>query len=157
MVLIDSGDSGRTGTLAVEQPGENLVENPGELSLGPAETGARSRQGSRNRQHHAPVTVEVTVQWWHTDGGRSTYANNQFGATPATPVRFRCVGTLGAKYPQRYKVDLARALDWLPCLSRNELKELGVTMAKLITNKLGLDVAPISVDVIDPDPAGDDS
>ena len=98
--------------------------------------------------------MEATVYWWRSDERRAAWAPNQFGIMPATPVRFRCVGTLTPKYPQRYRVDLARALDWLPYLERHELKELGASLALMISKKLGVEVAPIAGDVIDLDQAG---
>ena len=111
--------------------------------------------GSRGRRHNVPVPVEATVYWWRSDEHRAACASpSQFGIMPATPVRFRCVGTLTPKYPQRYRVDLARALDWLPYLARNELKELGASLALMISKKLGVEVAPIAGDVIDLDQAG---
>ena len=105
----------------------------------------------RGPQHNVPVPVEATVYWWRSDERRAAWSPNQFGIMPATPIRFRCVGTLTPKFPQRYRVDLARALDWLPYLSRNELKELGASLALMISKKLGVEVASIAGDVIDLD------
>ena len=130
----------------------NTVEIP-EQSQNTNGTSKELRSGlkisGRGRQHQVPVPVEATVYWWRSDEGRGSYAPNQFGVMPATPVRFRCVGTLTPKYPHRYRVDLAQALDWLPYLAGNELKELGASLALIISNILGVDVAPISKDVID--------
>ena len=90
----------------------------------------------RARPQQCPVPVEATVYWWRLDEIRSSHARNRFGLMPTTPVRFRCIGTLTAKYPQRYRVDLAQGLDWLPDLSTQELKELGASLAVAISYKL---------------------
>ena len=108
-----------------------------------------SNTGRRARQLQGPVPVEATVHWWRVDEIRSTHAKNRFGLMPTTPVRFRCIGTLSAKYPKRYRVDLAQVLDWLPDLSPLELKELVASLAVAVRYKLGVDVAPIAADVID--------
>ena len=109
----------------------------------------------RGRQHLAPVPVEATVYWWVSDERRSSNGSNQFGVNPPRAVRFRCIGTLTPKYPQRYRVELAQVQDWLPYLARNEVKELAASLALIIGEKLGVDVAPISGDVIDLKPASD--
>ena len=87
--------------------------------------------------------------WWFTDDGRTACMENQFSTVPATPIRFRCIGTNSTKYPKRYRVDLAQALDWLPELNRRELKALGAALAEALSRKLGVEVAPFSADVID--------
>jgi len=74
---------------------------------------------------------------------------NQFSTMPATPIRFRCLGTSSAKYPKRYRVDLAQALDRLPELNRRELKSLGNALAEALSHKLGVEVASFSPDIID--------
>ena len=123
-------------------------------SAGPQPKSKTSRQP---RQLQGPVPVEATVHWWRVDEIRSTHAKNRFGQMPTTPVRFRCIGTLSAKYPKRYRVDLAQGLDWLPDLSPLELKELVASLAVAVRYKLGVDVAPIAADVIDLHPNGVDS
>ena len=74
---------------------------------------------------------------------------NQFSTMAATPIRFRCLGTNSAKYPKRYRVDLAQALDPLPQLNRRELKALGNAIVEALSRKLGVEVAALSPDVID--------
>lgn len=108
---------------------------------------------TRRRQHSVPAPVEATVYLWRPDERRGAGSSNQFGIMPAMPIRFRCIGALTSKSPQRYRVDLAQALDRLPDLSRNELKELGVCLALLISKKLGVKVSPVAVDVIELDHA----
>ena len=109
----------------------------------------------RGRQHSTPVPVEATVYWWVSDESRSSNAPNHFGVNPPRQVRFRCIGSLTPKYPQRYRVELAQALDWLPYLARNEMKGLAASLALTISKKLGVDVAPVSEGVIDLKPASD--
>jgi hypothetical protein len=92
--------------------------------------------------------VEATVYWWQTDERRAVYVDNQFGVTAAIPVRFSCIGTLTPKFPKRYRVDLAQALDKLPELNRRELKLLGASLASAISKELGVEVAPFNGDVI---------
>ena len=103
----------------------------------------------RSRDRAAPMLVEATVHWWRTDERRGTCSSNQFGVMPTTPVRFRCVGALTPKYPKRYRIELAQALDWLPELSQRELKGLGASLVEAISAKLGVDVAPFNCDVMD--------
>ena len=74
---------------------------------------------------------------------------NQFSTAPATPIRFRCIGTSSSKSPKRYRVDLAQTMDWLPELNRRELKALGNAVADSLSRQLGVEVAPLSPDVID--------
>tara|TARA_B100000315_G_C14529625_1_gene565526 strand:+ start:802 stop:1110 length:309 start_codon:yes stop_codon:yes gene_type:complete len=100
--------------------------------------------------------VEATVYWWQTDERRAVYVDNQFGMMPAIPVRFSCIGTLTPKFPKRYRVDLAQALDKLPELNRRELKLLGVSLAAAISKELGVEVAPFNGDVINLSLAVDD-
>ena len=109
---------------------------------------ARKRR-SRDRQPYTPEPVEATIWWWWTDDGRSACMENQFSTMPATPIRFRCIGTNSAKSPKRYRVDLAQTLDWLPELNRRELKSLGTALAEALSRNLGVEVAPFSADVID--------
>lgn len=78
---------------------------------------------------------------------------NQFSEIPATPVRFRCVGSLSTKYPRRFRVDLVQALDWVPELNQRELKALGITLAGILTKKMGIEVVAVSSEVIDTVPA----
>ena len=144
--------NGSTGVANLEGHGDKLgppsrvAPVTGEKASG---MGAATKTLSRHRRHHPPLTVEATLYWWRTDERRSMFSQNQFGIMPATTVRFQCVGTLTPKYPQRYRVDLARALDWMPYLNRNELKELAGALAVIIGTQMGVDVAPISADIID--------
>ena len=107
------------------------------------------KRRSRDRQPYTPEPVETTIWWWFTDDGRSACMENQFSTMPATPIRFRCLGTNSAKSPKRYRVDLAQALDWMPELNRRELKALGTALAQALSHKLGVEVATLSPDVID--------
>ena len=109
------------------------------------------KRRSRDRQPFTPEPVEATVWWWWTDEGRTACMENQFSTLPATPIRFRCLGTTSTKSPKRFRVDLAQALDRIPDLNRRELKELGCSLAVALSRKLGIDVAPLAVDVIDTD------
>ncbi len=102
-----------------------------------------------NGQNRALIPVEATVYWWRTDEVRSSNAGNKFCVMPAEPVRFRCIGTLSPKYPRRFRVDLAQALDRLPKLTGPELKALGASLATAISKKLGVDVAPFNGQLID--------
>ena len=102
-----------------------------------------------NRQNRRLIQVEATVYWWRTDEVKSSSAGNKFCIMPAEPVRFRCIGSLAPKYPRRFRVDLAQALDRLPALTGLELKAVGVSLATAISKKLGLDVAPINGQLID--------
>ena len=104
---------------------------------------------NRSRKFRGLIPVEATVYWWCADEHRSGPASNKFSVSPATPVRFRCIGNLSYKYPKRYRVDLAQALDWLPELNQRELKQLGVSLATAISKQMGVDVAPVSQQVID--------
>ena len=97
------------------------------------------------------VPVEVTVYRWQTDGR----PGKQFGAMPADPIRFRCLGTLTATKPKRYRVDLAQTLDWLPDLTIRELRQLAAALALAVSNRLDVEVAPIPVSVIDSIVPGD--
>ena len=112
-------------------------------------SGRRRRPDYRSRYHAAPVLVEATVHWWRTDEHRGACSSNQFGVMPTTPVRFRCVGAITPKYPKRYRIELAQALDWLPELTPRELKGLGASLVEAIAAKLGVDVAPFNCDVMD--------
>ena len=131
-----------TSTLPSPAAGPTIVADP--ITPEPA----RKRR-SRDRQPFTPDPVEATVFWWWTDDGRTACMENQFSTMPATAIRFRCIGTNSAKYPKRYRVDLAQALDWLPELNRRELKALGIALAEALSRKLGVEVAPLSADVID--------
>lgn len=133
-------------TLAVERPinGLSVVATP--------EPATKHR--SRDRQPYTPEPVEATIFWWWTEEGRSACMENQFSTLPATPIRFRCLGTSSSKSPKRYRVDLAQAMDWMPQLDRRELKSLGKSLAEALSRKLGVEVAAISADVIDTELVG---
>ena len=131
-------------TLAIERPIDGLTAVADPIAPEPA----RKRR-SRDRQPFTPEPVEATVFWWWTDDGRTACMENQFSTMPPTPIRFRCIGSSSAKYPKRYRVDLAQALDWLPELNRRELKALGTALAEALSRKMGVEVAPLSADVID--------
>lgn len=109
------------------------------------------------RKRYVPIRVEATVYWWRNDERKAGCVFNQFGIMPATPVRFRCIGTMTAKYPQRYRVELARALDWLPDLAPRELKDLGASLAATISKILDVDVAQIGGEVFDLDMSSADN
>jgi hypothetical protein len=111
----------------------------------------------RIRDRAAPVLVEATVHWWRSEERRGAGASNQFGVMPTIPVRFRCIGSLSAKFPQRYRVDLAQALDWLPELSPRELRHLSISLVEAIAIKLGVDVPPFACDVMDLEPPDEDA
>ena len=116
-----------------------------------ADSQPRSRRHSSNRNHQCPVPVEATVYWWRIGERKSLCTANQFGVIPATPVRFRCIGTITPKHPKRYRVELAQALDWMPELTRRELKDLGASLALAVSEKLGVEVATFNWEVIDLD------
>ncbi|NQW22610.1 MAG: hypothetical protein HQ475_04100 [SAR202 cluster bacterium] len=133
-------------TLAVERPINGLaaVATPEPVT----------KRRSRDRQPFTPEPVEATIFWWWTEEGRSACMENQFSTLPATPIRFRCLGTSSSKFPKRYRVDLAQAMDWMPQLDRRELKSLGKSLAEALSRKLGVEVAAISPDVIDTELVG---
>ena len=114
-----------------------------------APPGCRQRSDYRSRERAAPVLVEATVHWWRGDERRGNCAPNQFGVMPTTPVRFSCIGALTPKFPRRYRIDLAQALDWLPELTQRELKGLGASLVEAVAIKLGVDVAPLNCDILD--------
>lgn len=130
--------------LTIERPAIGLTAVAEPVAPEPA----RKRR-SRDRQPFTPEPVEATVWWWWSNDGRSACMQNQFSTMPATPIRFRCLGTSSAKYPKRYRVDLAQALDRLPELNRRELKSLGNALAEALSHKLGVEVASFSPDIID--------
>ncbi len=101
--------------------------------------------------------VEARVYWWRTDEPKAACVHNQFSIVPAAAVRFRCIGTLTPKFPKRYRVELAQALDRLPDLNQRELKQLGASLATAISEELGIEVAPFNGDVIDLLPPATDS
>ncbi len=113
-----------------------------------ASGGENLRNAGKARHGSEPVPVEVTIYRWKPDL-RLRGVSNKFGTSPATPIRFQCLGTLSQKFPKRYRVELASAMDRLPDLSRLELKGLVYSLALAIALSLGVDVAPIPVDVID--------
>lgn len=117
---------------------------PGSL---PIVSGAGTQE--LNRQNRRLIQVEATLYWWCTDEVKSSTAGNKFCVMPAEPVRFRCIGTLTPKYPRRFRVDLAQALDRLPGLTGPELKAVGASLATAISKKLGVEVAPINGQLID--------
>ena len=129
----------------------NLSTPPNRELTDPASTvpGRRRRPDYRSRDPAAPLLVEATVHWWRTDERRGACSPNQFGIMPTSPVRFRCIGALTPKYPKRYRIELAQALDWLPELTQRELKDLGASLVEVIAAKLGVDVAPFNCDVLD--------
>jgi hypothetical protein len=131
-------------TLAVERSVDGLAVVANPITPEPA----RKRRG-RDRQPFTPEPVEATVFWWFTDDGRTACMENQFSTKPPNAIRFRCIGGSNAKIPKRYRVDLAQTLDWLPELNRRELKALGNALAEALSCKLGVEVAPLSADVID--------
>ena len=108
-----------------------------------------SKRRSGYRQPFTPEPVMVTVFWWQTDNGRTACMENQFSPAAATPLRFRCLGTNNSKYPKRFRVDLAQALDPMPELDRRELKALGGAIATTLSRQLGVEVAACSPDIID--------
>ncbi len=130
-------------TLTVQRPADALAA----VATPSPEPGAKRR--SRDRQPFTPEPVVATVYWWWTDEGRTACMENQFSTMAATPIRFRCLGTNTGKYPKRYRVDLAQALDPLPELNKRELKALGNAIVEALSRKLGVDVAAFSPDVID--------
>ena len=91
----------------------------------------------------------VTVFWWHTEVGQSASMGNQFSTKATFALRFRCLGTTTTKYPKRYRVDLAQAMDPMPELDRRELKALGSAISDSLSKQLGVEVAACSPDVID--------
>jgi hypothetical protein len=131
-------------TTALQRPMDSLT-----IVADPIRPEPTPKRRSRDRQPYTPEPVEATVFWWFTDDGRTACMENQFSTVPATPIRFRCIGTNSAKYPKRYRVDPAQALDWLPELNRRELKALGTALAEALSRKLGVEVAPFPADVID--------
>ena len=108
-----------------------------------------TKRRSRDRQPFTPEPVVATVYWWWTDDGRSAWMENQFSTMAATPLRFRCLGTNSTKYPKRYRVDLAQALDPMPELNKRELEALSNAIHDALSRKLGVEVASFSPDVID--------
>lgn len=130
--------------LTLERPIDSLAAVATPVTPEPA-----PKRRSRDRQPYTPEPVEATVFWWWTEEGRTACMENQFSAIPATPIRFRCLGTSSTKYPKRYRVDLAQALDRMPELNHRELKALGNSLADALSRKLGVEVAALSPDVID--------
>ena len=108
-----------------------------------------TKRRSRDRQPFMPDPVMVTVFWWQANDRRATSPDNQFSASAAIPLRFRCLGTDSSKYPKRYRVDLAQAMDPMPELDRRELKALGGAISESLSKELGVEVATCSPDVID--------
>ena len=128
-------------TLTVQHPVDGLT------AMANPEPATKRR--SRDRQPFTPEPVVATVYWWWSDDGRSAWMKNQFSTMAATPLRFRCLGTNSAKYPKRYRVDLAQALDPMPELNKRELKVLSNAIHDALRRKLGVEVASFSPDVID--------
>ena len=128
-------------TLTVQHPVDGLT------AMANREPATKRR--SRDRQPFTPEPVVATVYWWWTDDGRSAWMENQFSTMAATPLRFRCLGTNSAKYPKRYRVDLAQALDPIPELNKLELQALSNAIHDALSRKLGVEVASFSPDVID--------
>ena len=117
-------------------------------SLGTASESALKRR-SRDREPCSPDPVMVTVLRWHTELRQSASMENQFSTKSAFALRFRCLGTTTTKYPKRYRVDLAQAMDPMPELDRRELKALGSAISDSLSKQLGVEVAACSPDVID--------
>ena len=107
------------------------------------------KRRSRDRQPFTPAPIVATVYWWWTQDSRTACMENQFSTMAATPVRFRCRGANGGKYPKRFRIDLAQALDPLPELNKREMKALGNAIVESLSRKLGVEVAAISPDIID--------
>ncbi|MEC8857765.1 MAG: hypothetical protein VX664_10290 [Chloroflexota bacterium] len=110
------------------------------------EPGTKCR--SRDRKPYTPEPIVATVWWW-TANGRTAGMENQFSTKAAIPLRFRCLGSNSAKYPKRYRVDLAQALDPMPELDKKEMKALGIAICEALSRQLGVEVAAFSADVID--------
>ncbi len=108
-----------------------------------------TKRRSRDRQPFTPEPVVATVYWWWTNDGRTACMENQFSTMAATPIRFRCLGTNSTKYPRRFRVDLAQALDPVPELNKRELKALGNAICEALSRQMGVEVAAFSADVID--------
>ena len=128
-------------TLTVQHPVDGLT------AMANREPATKRR--SRDRQPFTPEPVVATVYWWWSDDGRSAMMENWFSTMAATPLRFRCLGTNSAKYPKRYRVDLAQALDPMPELNKRELKALSNAIRDALSRKLGVELASFSPDVID--------
>ena len=128
-------------TLTVQHPIDGLT------AMANREPATKRR--SRARPPFTPEPVVATVYWWWTDDGRSAWMENQFSTMAATPLRFRCLGPTSAKYPKRYRVDLAQALAPMPELNKRELKALRGAIHEALRRKLGVEVASFSPDVID--------
>lgn len=127
-----------------QTPGDGLVAIAESIV---AEPGIKHR--SRDRQPFTPEPILATVYWWWIDDGRTACMENQFSTIAATPIRFRCLGTNSPKYPKRFRVDLAQALDPLPKLNKREMKALGGAICDALSRQLGVEVAAFSADVID--------
>ena len=128
---------------------KNLFPPPGRDSDLASTAPERIRKPDyRSRDRATPLVVEATLHWWRTEERRGPLSSIHFGVMPATPVRFRCIGALMPKYPKRYRIELAQALDWLPELTQRELKLLGASLMEAIASKLGVDVAPFNCDVM---------
>ena len=126
--------------------GSAAVANPLESTVISEST---SKRRSHDKRPFPPEPVMVTVFWWQTDNGRTACMENQFSPAAATPLRFRCLGTNSSKYPKRFRVDLAQALDPMPELDRHERTALGGAIATTLSRQLGVEVAACSPDVID--------
>ena len=107
-----------------------------------------TKRRSRDRQPFTPDPIVATVYWWWTEDGRTACMENQFSTMAATPIRFRCLGANGGKYPKRFRVDLAQALDPLPEINKREMKALGIAIVESLSRKPGVEVASISPDII---------
>ena len=109
------------------------------------EKAARSKGKTSRKSCSEPV--DVTLYQWRDDDRRRVVL--KFGVMPAKPIRFRCTGSFTKEYPQRFRVELARALDEMPELESRELKQLGSVLELAIGQVLGVEIAAISPDVID--------
>ena len=139
----------RMAATSIPAASQNTATQGPQFGILAGDAHPRSRERSSNRNHQRPVPVEATVYWWRIGERKSSCSANNFGVIPATPVRFRCIGSITPKHPKRYRVELAQALDWLPDLTRRELRDLGATLALAVSEKLGVEVAPFNWELID--------
>jgi len=114
-------------------------------SVSPTKTTAHSKGNTWRKR--CPEPVDVTLYQWRDDDRRRVVL--KFSIMPAKPIRFRCTGTFTNEHPQRFRVQLARALDEMPELEPRELKQLGSVLELAIGDALGVEIATISPDVID--------
>lgn len=139
------------GIAAASNPtaSQDIATQVAQSGVIPKPANTTSRETSINRNHQCPIPVEATVYWCRIGERKSPGAAHYFSVNPATPVRFRCVGSISPKHPKRYRVELAQALDWLPDLTSRELKDLGAALALAVSEKLGVEVAAFNWEVMD--------